>query len=58
MRILQSIQAAELEDPGTYADKGKFHHLNRELSTIVDQIAQATAEWEKAATRLAEMEGA
>ena len=40
-----------LEAPETYADKGKFHHLNRELSTIVDQINTATTEWEEAATR-------
>jgi ATP-binding cassette subfamily F protein 3 len=47
---------AALEDPASYADKGKFHHLNRELSTIVDQITIATKEWEDAATKLAEME--
>ncbi|MEX2045425.1 MAG: ABC-F family ATP-binding cassette domain-containing protein, partial [Opitutus sp.] len=47
---------AELEAPETYADKGRFHHLNRELSTIVDEIAEATIEWEQAATRLMEME--
>jgi ATP-binding cassette subfamily F protein 3 len=45
-----------LEAPETYADKGKFHHLNRELSAIVDEIAAATAEWEDAATKLVEME--
>ncbi|GAB1488269.1 ABC-F family ATP-binding cassette domain-containing protein [Opitutaceae bacterium] len=57
---LESKQAeitAALEAPETYADKGKFHHLNRELSVIVDQINAATAEWEAAATKLAEMEG-
>ncbi|HEY0968788.1 MAG TPA: ABC-F family ATP-binding cassette domain-containing protein [Opitutaceae bacterium] len=57
---LESKQAeitAALEAPETYADKGKFHHLNRELSTIVDQINAATAEWEAAATKLTEMEG-
>ncbi|MBS0631378.1 MAG: ABC-F family ATP-binding cassette domain-containing protein [Verrucomicrobia bacterium] len=47
---------AALEDPATYNDKGKFHHLNRELSTIVDQITAANAAWEAAATKLAEME--
>jgi ATP-binding cassette subfamily F protein 3 len=47
---------AALEAPETYADKGKFHHLNRELSTIVDQITAATTAWEQAATKLAEME--
>ena len=56
---LESKQAditAALEDPASYADKGKFHHLNRELSTVVDQIAGATAAWEAAVTKLAEME--
>jgi ATP-binding cassette subfamily F protein 3 len=49
---------AALEAPETYADKGKFHHLNKELTAIVDQLTAATAEWEKAASRLAEMEKA
>jgi ATP-binding cassette subfamily F protein 3 len=52
----QAEITAALEAPETYADKGKFHHLNRELSTIVDQITAATTEWELAATQLAEME--
>ncbi len=53
----QAEVTAALEAPETYADKGKFHHLNKELSVLVDQIATATAEWETAATKLAEMEG-
>jgi ATP-binding cassette subfamily F protein 3 len=52
----QAEITAALEAPETYADKGKFHHLNRELSTIVDQITAATTEWEEAATKLADME--
>ncbi|ACB74910.1 ABC-F family ATP-binding cassette domain-containing protein [Opitutus terrae] len=52
----QSELTAELEAPETYANKGRFHHLNRELTVIVDQIAAATAEWETAATKLAELE--
>ncbi len=52
----QAEITANLEAPETYADKGKFHHLNRELSTVVDQIAAATAAWEDAATKLAEMD--
>ncbi|HVS52002.1 MAG TPA: ABC-F family ATP-binding cassette domain-containing protein [Opitutaceae bacterium] len=52
----QAEITAELEAPETYADKGKFHHLNRELSSIVDQIAAATTAWEDAATKLTEME--
>ena len=52
----QAEITAQLEAPETYADKGKFHHLNRELSTVVDEINAATAAWEEAATKLAEME--
>jgi ATP-binding cassette subfamily F protein 3 len=52
----QSEITSALEAPETYADKGKFHHLNKELSSVVDQINTATAEWEQAATKLTEME--
>ena len=52
----QAEITAQLEAPETYADKGKFHHLNRELSTVVDEIRAATAAWEEAATKLVEME--
>ncbi|MEO6876000.1 MAG: ATP-binding cassette domain-containing protein, partial [Opitutaceae bacterium] len=52
----QGELAAALEAPETYSDKGKFHHLNLELSTLVDQLASATNAWEKAAEKLAEME--
>jgi ATP-binding cassette subfamily F protein 3 len=54
----QAEITAALEAPETYADKGKFHHLNRELSTIVDEITAATTAWEDAATKLTEMENA
>jgi len=54
----QNELASALEAPETYTDKGKFHHLNLELSTIVDQLAVATAAWEQAAEKLAEMEKA
>ena len=52
----QNELAAALEAPETYSDKGKFHHLNLELSTLVDQLAVATAAWEQAAEKLAELE--
>jgi len=52
----QSEITGALEDPASYTDKGKFHHLNRELSAVVDQLTAANAAWETAATRLAEME--
>ncbi|MDB6168434.1 MAG: yheS [Verrucomicrobia bacterium] len=52
----QNELTAALEAPETYADKGKFHHLNLELSTLVDQLATATNAWEQAAGKLAELE--
>jgi ATP-binding cassette subfamily F protein 3 len=54
----QAEITAALEDPETYADKGKFHHLNLELSATVNLIMKATAEWEEAASKLTEMEQA
>ncbi|MDQ5981039.1 MAG: ATP-binding cassette, subfamily er 3, partial [Verrucomicrobiota bacterium] len=54
----QNEITAALEAPETYADKGKFHHLNKELSSVVDQLTAASADWEKAATRLSELEKA
>ena len=52
----QNELTAALEAPETYADKGKFHHLNLELSALVDQLAAATAAWEQSAGKLAELE--
>ena len=54
----QSEITAALEAPETYADKGKFQHLNRELSAMTDLVTAATEEWEKAVTKLTEMESA
>ena len=54
----QNELTAELEAPETYASPGKAQHLNRELSVIVDQLQAATAAWETAAARLAELEKA
>jgi len=54
----QSELATELEEPETYSTPGMAQNLNRELTSIVDQIATATAEWEKAASKLEEMEKA
>ncbi len=48
----QSEITAELEAPETYADKGKFHHLNLELSTVVDELQKATTAWESAVEKL------
>ena len=54
----QAELAASLEAPETYQEPGRAQHLNRELSAIVDQVTSATAEWEKAAERLSELEKA
>jgi len=56
--VKQAELAAELEAPETYSTPGKAQNLNRELTSVVDQIAIATADWEKAASKLEAMEGA
>ena len=56
--VKQAELAAELEAPETYSTPGKAQNLNRELTSVVDQIATATQEWEKAASKLEEMEKA
>jgi ATP-binding cassette subfamily F protein 3 len=48
----QSELAAALESPETYTVPGRPQQLNRELSVVVDEIAVATAAWEKAAAEL------
>jgi ATP-binding cassette, subfamily F, member 3 len=48
----QNEITAALEDPATYADKSRFHRLNLELSTITEQVSDATAKWEQAAEAL------
>ncbi len=52
----QADLPAALEAPETYTTPGRPQHLNRELSVIVDQLATATEAWERAASRLAELE--
>ena len=54
----QSELAAALEAPETYTHPGKAQHLNRELSTIVDQLQTATTLWEAAGVKLAALEKA
>lgn len=54
----QAEITSALEAPETYADKGRFQHLNRELSAMTDLITAATEEWEKAVDKLSEMEKA
>lgn len=52
----QSELTAELEDPGTYEKASKAQHLNRELTTISDQLSTANQDWEDAATKLSNLE--
>jgi ATP-binding cassette subfamily F protein 3 len=56
---LESKQAeltGALEAPETYSTPGRAQQLNRELTSIVDQITTATTEWEQAASELEQME--
>jgi len=48
----QSKLTGELESPETYTVAGRAQQLNRELTSVTDQIAAATKEWEAAALRL------
>ncbi|MSU03607.1 MAG: ABC transporter ATP-binding protein [Pedosphaera sp.] len=52
----QEELAMEMEKPETYAKAGVALHLNRELSTTVDELAQKTTEWEVASAKLAAIE--
>jgi ATP-binding cassette subfamily F protein 3 len=51
----QAELANELEKPESYAG-GRAMQINRELMHVVDELAAKTAEWETAATQLAELE--
>ena len=48
---LASLTAA-LEDPAAYAPGGNAMALNREMLTVSDQLQEANAAWEKAASEL------
>jgi ATP-binding cassette, subfamily F, member 3 len=52
----QGELVAALEAPETYTHPGRAQQLNRELSTIVDQLTTATAEWEAAGVKLTALE--
>jgi ATP-binding cassette subfamily F protein 3 len=44
----QKELAIELEDPAVYEVGGRAVAINRELSTVSDELARLTAEWEEA----------
>ena len=52
----QNQIAVALESPETYNIPGKAQQLNRELTSVVDRLQAATADWETAASRLMEAE--
>jgi ATP-binding cassette subfamily F protein 3 len=55
LEIKQAELAAELEKPESY-EGGRANQINRELTHVVDSLAEKTAEWEAAATQLTELE--
>jgi ATP-binding cassette subfamily F protein 3 len=52
----QAGMVAELENAETYEKPGRAQALNRELVDVQRELAELTPEWEREATRLAEME--
>ncbi|MBI5386093.1 MAG: ABC-F family ATP-binding cassette domain-containing protein [Verrucomicrobia bacterium] len=48
---------AELEKPETYAAAGRALEINMEIKSVIGELKRLTAEWETAASKLAEMEG-
>ncbi len=52
---LQKELTAELENQETYRKPGRAVAVNRELTGVTEDLARATAEWDQATTRLAEM---
>jgi ATP-binding cassette, subfamily F, member 3 len=52
----QTELTAELENPETYADSRRAVEINLEMKTVLADLQRLTAEWESAATRLAELE--
>ncbi len=52
----QASLTAELESPDTYATPGRGAEVTRELAAVVQSLKEATAQWEIAASKLAELE--
>ena len=49
----QKELTAELEDPAAYEPGGRAVAINRELSSVTDELNRLNAEWEKASAELA-----
>lgn len=54
----QADLAAELEKPETYSTSGRAMTVNTEVKAVAEELAAKTAEWEAAASKLAELEAA
>ena len=52
----QAELTAELEKPETYADSRRTVEINLEIKQVLEDLSRLTAQWETAATRLAEIE--
>ncbi len=52
----QKEMVAELENAETYEKPGRAQAVNRELVEVQRELAELTPEWERQATRLAEMD--
>ncbi len=46
----QKELTAELENPDAYEAGGRAMELNRELSSVSEDLARVTAEWESASS--------
>ena len=47
---------SELEKPETYEKPGAALHVNRKLTAVMENLRRLTAEWEQAASKLAELD--
>ncbi len=56
MEKRQAELTSELQSPETYQNPTRIKEINTELGTIHDQLPALMAEWEDAATKLAEVE--
>jgi ATP-binding cassette subfamily F protein 3 len=52
----QTELVADLEKPETYESPGRAQQINRELMDVQHRLGELNPEWEKAATKLAEMD--
>ena len=52
----QASLTAELEDPATYATPGAGAEITRELAEVVQRLKTCTADWERAPSKLTELE--